>query len=417
MEMVYKNAWVTVAATSASTSEDGFLAYPLRDRMLELRLVLQIRSGLEHASPCPQLCPTSIFVRYMEQPDHGYFENDVEITTWNSRGWTLQERHLAQRILHFSRSQIFLECKDAYRSECGQEIGLMPRMFESLCSSSSASEPSSASSEVEAHQLRGSSNEQNCLARSRLYNWWFQIVADYSSRQLTYGSDKLIAISGIASHFVDTAQQLGLSTEKTTYLCGLWVSFLADCLLWSPEDPSEMVKADPYRAPSWSWAAWDGSVIPSGNYDWDHLPTEPYFDYVGHEIHLTTDNTYGSVGSASLVLRGRLQAITLAVPTDREHRYWIFDMQIQSSGGIMGYAALDCTEYATAVQNATDLFAFAVIRQRPKTGIEKFTACQTGLVLRSICSKGVFERVGAFVLDDGQLDAFEAVEAIDFIMV
>jgi hypothetical protein len=38
MDKIYKCAWVTLVATSASTSEDGFLDYLLQDRMFLIQV-------------------------------------------------------------------------------------------------------------------------------------------------------------------------------------------------------------------------------------------------------------------------------------------------------------------------------------------------------------------------------------------
>ena len=83
---------------------------------------------------------------------------------------------------------------------------------------------------------------------------WESIVEQYSRRQLTYPSDKLPALSGLASH------NAGLTGHK--YLAGVWHEELAQSLLWSL-DPQLRVSPLPssYRAPSWSWASHDGEIL------------------------------------------------------------------------------------------------------------------------------------------------------------
>lgn len=86
---------------------------------------------------------------------------------------------------------------------------------------------------------------------------WYKIVADYSSRVITYEEDKLPALAGLAIEY-------GKASGKT-YLAGLWKESLLDDLLWrqgkfeySNEEPLTPAK---YRAPSWSWASVDGIII------------------------------------------------------------------------------------------------------------------------------------------------------------
>jgi hypothetical protein len=71
---------------------------------------------------------------------------------------------------------------------------------------------------------------------------------------LTYPSDKLPALSGLASHYARLTDH--------HYLAGLWREDLTRLLLWSL-DPQITPRDLPpqYRAPSWSWASLDGQLI------------------------------------------------------------------------------------------------------------------------------------------------------------
>ena len=96
---------------------------------------------------------------------------------------------------------------------------------------------------------------------------WFGTVQDYSQRKLTYGKDKLIALSGLAHDYAEREQ-------RGKYAAGLWEVDMPSALLWRthqyPPDMSQAINADPclppqrpsaYRAPSWSWASVDGHII------------------------------------------------------------------------------------------------------------------------------------------------------------
>lgn len=95
---------------------------------------------------------------------------------------------------------------------------------------------------------------------------WNEILDEYSQRFLSFGVDKLPAISGIAAAF---ARQL-----QSEYIFGLWKNHLPYGLLWrhghwyeSPKFPRPQL-----RAPSWSWASVNCRV----QYD-DQSTISPHF--------------------------------------------------------------------------------------------------------------------------------------------
>lgn len=81
---------------------------------------------------------------------------------------------------------------------------------------------------------------------------WTEIVKDYSNTQLSFVTDKMIAIKGLVTVFEDI-------TGWRNIYC-LWRPFLVNQLLWSPRNR----QAEPVRstgvAPSWSWACSTGRV-------------------------------------------------------------------------------------------------------------------------------------------------------------
>ncbi|KAF2848712.1 HET-domain-containing protein [Plenodomus tracheiphilus IPT5] len=268
MDKIYKYAWVTLAATSASDSEGGFLDYPLKDRMIPI----QVPASPAESTGSEVEIDYQIFARYMDNADSSRLEADVDGSVWNSRGWTLQERHLARRLIHFSASQVFWECRRGIESECGQRILQLPlSMTETYGPNDSLTEDSD-SSDIPSTNLSNqasfsdnapaSPTDTNTIAeRNKLYTWWFQVLADYSRRALTYPSDKLPAISGLAKELDSTLTDVVGSKDQ--YLAGIWVRALGHCLLWKPEDPDTITRCEAYRAPSWSWARWNGATMPA----------------------------------------------------------------------------------------------------------------------------------------------------------
>ncbi|KAH6869334.1 heterokaryon incompatibility protein-domain-containing protein [Thelonectria olida] len=81
---------------------------------------------------------------------------------------------------------------------------------------------------------------------------WQVIISEYSRCNLTRPSDKLPALSGLASTFE--------RSTLFTYLAGLWKEDFVNGLLWyvpvQEVEPHEQ-PLNPYRSPSWSWESTD----------------------------------------------------------------------------------------------------------------------------------------------------------------
>ncbi|KAF8850629.1 HET-domain-containing protein, partial [Acephala macrosclerotiorum] len=74
-------------------------------------------------------------------------------------------------------------------------------------------------------------------------NWWYEQINSYASRLLSFESDRLLAISGLAKMF---AFRTGCH-----YYAGIWAEDFRRGLLWNSE--GQRVGWD--HSPSWSWAA------------------------------------------------------------------------------------------------------------------------------------------------------------------
>lgn len=82
---------------------------------------------------------------------------------------------------------------------------------------------------------------------------WYRILNEYSLRQLSFETDRLDAISGLAAR---VAQITG---QEEGYIGGIWKRSILDCLQWRSDDPfrgtDAAVRQTVYRAPTWSWAS------------------------------------------------------------------------------------------------------------------------------------------------------------------
>jgi hypothetical protein len=126
------------------------------------------------------------------------------------------------------------------------------------------------------------------------YDVWSGIVEAYSRSKLTYESDKLVALAGLAMEIAQIFQ-------RDDYLAGLWQSGLPYSLMWTAHGDTDntIVRPSKYRAPSWSWASLDGNIT---------FP-DIFKNAVAEVIDVavsTERDVFGPVVDGSLILKGLL---------------------------------------------------------------------------------------------------------------
>lgn len=87
---------------------------------------------------------------------------------------------------------------------------------------------------------------------SLLHSRWLDIIAHYTRRRLTFGSDILPALSGLSKQF-----QPHMNCD---YYAGLWKDTLVMDLLWRSRNARDHPRPTEWRAPSWSWASTTAAV-------------------------------------------------------------------------------------------------------------------------------------------------------------
>ncbi|KAF2177851.1 HET-domain-containing protein, partial [Zopfia rhizophila CBS 207.26] len=207
MAQIFEEAYVTISASSARNVNEGFLSP--REPPVDSRLKLPYQTDDDGEMG-------SIII---EQPR----QYSPEQTPISLRAWTLQEHILSPRILDYSVQELWWVCRSATLYN--------------------------GSSEAQATPL--STNTQFPRAGMASLESWRSIVRDYTRRFLTYPSDKLPAISGVAAEYD--------KIFDGTYLAGLWQFALVSELMWS-SNRSDITRPALQRAPSWSWASVDGEI-------------------------------------------------------------------------------------------------------------------------------------------------------------
>ncbi|KAI9749411.1 MAG: hypothetical protein M1815_002548 [Lichina confinis] len=278
MHRIYTDAYLTIAATLAESAHDGFLR---RAPPVYPPVRMPYAPAGQQASPG--------FFYFLQRQSSSDFGDLVEATVWNSRGWTLQERVLSPRVLHFARGLLFFECRSSVRVEDNRPVFWNLKALPLL----------SMSPWFLSHAQVGA---DTYLAKH--YAMWYNVVGRYCKRNLTQSADKLPALSEIAQV---TSRLLG-----DEHLAGFWKGDLHQGLLWNTIPTrlgNSIQEAATYRAPSWSWAQFDSYIVfdtfvTSNNV----LRPDAFacFSLVDAVVEPTTSNHMGAVCRAWLKLKGKV---------------------------------------------------------------------------------------------------------------
>ena len=284
MKHIYRNSFLTVAATGATDPSRGCF----RDRNPSLVEPIKYRIPNEKEE-------------YIAALDGYSYQEAIHSSPLSKRAWAFQERLLSPRVLHFGEEQLHWECNEMSACETCPG-GIQPktsRKWSQYCTPS-----------VAKGQLMTTHNDF-------LGDVWSPIISSYSTGALTKFSDKCLAISGI----VEQAQSL----YKGTYMAGLWRENFEVQLLWgidtdqfdrldSENRPTVPCKRPAtYVAPSWSWLSVDGPITlySDGN-------LRLLLDIVDIQIELSNRNEYGTIKKGRLQARGWLSAGTWEASETRE---------------------------------------------------------------------------------------------------
>ncbi|KAF2655145.1 hypothetical protein K491DRAFT_599462 [Lophiostoma macrostomum CBS 122681] len=226
---IYKDAFVTIAAHCAEDDSQGFLLTSLTPRQ-----TVQFKSAGKIMGICR--LPNS--------------EADLSDSGLSRRAWVLRERYLSTRVLHFTAGQIYFETIDELFCDFG--IIQNARRFGSL-----QLEPKKSSKLCEMRKILHSEPPQYEPQSSirheigRTPSEWLDIVEAYCRCGLVVDRDKLIAISGMA--------QILRTHTSNIWCAGLWSDQICQGLLWMSE-VAGLCRPTSVRAPTWSWAAWNGRI-------------------------------------------------------------------------------------------------------------------------------------------------------------
>ncbi|KAL8689103.1 MAG: hypothetical protein Q9218_005151 [Villophora microphyllina] len=168
------------------------------------------------------------------------------------RGWVLQERLLSPRTIYYGPWELHWECREREANETTPDqvtFGWQGRSLKERLSDLAEFAKTSQ------RRLPGMGRDlvkgYHDDTYTSAYEVWTAIRDSYWNSSLTFHSDSLIAISGIASTIEDATWM--------TYASGLWLEFFPVEILWSVRNPSETSRA--FLCESWSWANVKGAKL------------------------------------------------------------------------------------------------------------------------------------------------------------
>ncbi|CZR69841.1 uncharacterized protein PAC_19741 [Phialocephala subalpina] len=320
MSQIYQNSYCTISVGATDDSSRGFFHQP----------------GVDSNDSVEFLCPSddgkSKLVRATkQQPDWQSLYEDSPLTT---RGWIMQERELSPRIIHYTKSQVIWECRALRATEdwpAKDEIDNLSSKNKRLLDSTTT------------------------LSNHGIYNQWYNMVENYTSRQLTKAGDTLPALGGLA--------RIVGEYSKSEYIGGLWADDLIQCLGWgckysgfdSFKGKDKFSRPNNYIAPTWSWA----SVIGPKSFNAVeklqlHRRTKGLFPPDTHHeadgamliikkftFELATSDPYGQMKSASLHISAPMISGILGYDSSYNSGYGQQILLKDLSGHIIGQLHFD----------------------------------------------------------------------------
>ncbi|KAK3492909.1 heterokaryon incompatibility protein-domain-containing protein [Neurospora hispaniola] len=216
MASVYRDAYLTIAAATASDVTQGFLSRNYRETNFWYKEPYQEEWINQEA------CSTILGARRIHEGFGHADEHRVPVLPWKRRGWTLQEQFLSTRLLKYHAYELRWVCQNKSACQCRSDLS---------CTLLAKDPMDSPTYRLESAQLA--------------HKHWHRIVNDYTARELTDARDKLPAISGLAQVFQQVIQ--------SPYIAGIWEDRLSLGLLWGVFDARYAPEL--YIAPTFSWAS------------------------------------------------------------------------------------------------------------------------------------------------------------------
>ena len=221
MGRIYGSSFLTIQASVPSSASDGFLA--------------QRRP--------PDIPPAKLHYKTDAEGRRAYvyarLKNDEPpVTSTSKRAWLFQETVLPVRVVSYTRLQVIVACRERISREDGMPHGardISPLHYMRI------------RPVLGPKRLSGPA----VTREAALVAWYWSIAEFYSERTQSVSDDRLNALSAYA--------QEAHRAIAGRYLAGVWDVDLVRGLEWKRTTVKPLERAAVYRAPSWSWASYDGA--------------------------------------------------------------------------------------------------------------------------------------------------------------
>ncbi|KFZ24870.1 hypothetical protein V502_00644, partial [Pseudogymnoascus sp. VKM F-4520 (FW-2644)] len=201
MKDIYQNCTIMLAADRAEHSDAGI--YPIKQDSKEAVLPFRDVDG-------KQVSQFTLSIRQLST-----FRSDVIHGVLSPRGWTLQERVLAPRILHFGKSQLHWECRTCLWNERTD----FKRIFYTPRVSDDAREIRTAVNRKKL-EIPSGRDMVGTGAGCTDYTLWYDLVSDYSCRKLSFPEDRLRAVLGLAELFKGIIRDRAYGEACSSFMVG-----------------------------------------------------------------------------------------------------------------------------------------------------------------------------------------------------
>ncbi|KAL8945667.1 MAG: hypothetical protein Q9222_007825 [Ikaeria aurantiellina] len=227
MGAIYANSVCRIAALDSKDSHGG--CYATRTPLAFYPCEVLTRSG-------HRLYLQAQRAKGLQEEKRPRDASQRESAILQTRGWAVQERALAARTIYFSSVGITWECcvTEEHRETDGPILSDLGRYNLDI------SRILRAHSHVNAPKV----------SIDEWADQWWRLVELYSGNDLTYISDRWLAIAGLSNLFKIVSQ--------TASIYGLWRVNLRRDVLWYTSHPGGRRLDN--GAPTWSWISIDGKV-------------------------------------------------------------------------------------------------------------------------------------------------------------
>ncbi|KAK5658442.1 hypothetical protein OQA88_1831 [Cercophora sp. LCS_1] len=289
---IYSNSHITVAAGSASSAKEGFLGEQVFGSPSWQREFKTTFGGR-----CRDADGDKMLIRIpgCDSLDRPCSRPETPLET---RGWTLQEMVLPSRVLHYTGHELAWECNTEHFCECGRKTHVNECPWD---------HSNTFKTTFRGVNLKGAGPWCENLCDEG----WKAMIREFTKRRLTFQSDRLHAIKGMARMVQSTFP--GDTDLDPGYAFGMFRHSFEKLLFWWATTPERAppARVSPLIAPTWSWASAESQV------DFVQLQLTKNWSCFSYDANAIFSSSPGMKHSSrELVLTGKTVPVELRLHAD-----------------------------------------------------------------------------------------------------